>query len=181
MAQGVGINLDIEDCPYLADQPVVVIQHEGLIAESTDNETTPTVVRTGTIDSRNEAATRRDPPKPTTRRTTPSSPGLGAWENMDTLDVDKCMHMPDGLQTGEFLPSSLQEKLTDAWNCIHRFRQSTVTREDRDRVLKLILWHPQGLLHAPIRKGKDGLRQYKELASNFLLWRQRPMMELVNR
>ncbi len=68
------------------------------------------------------------------------------------------MHMPDGLQTVEFIPNCLKEEWIDAWNCVHRFRATAVTQEDKDRALKWVLWLPQGLLHVPIREGKDGLR-----------------------
>ena len=95
--------------------------------------------------------------------------------------MDQCMHMPEGLQTVEFIPSSLQEEWTYAWNCIHRFRAAAVTQEDKDRALKWILSLPQGLLHAPGRGGKDGLRQYRELTSRFVMWRRRQMAGLIEK
>ncbi len=108
------------------------------------------------------ATTRRDRPRPPTRRSLPTSPGLGAWEFIDTLDVDPFTHMPDGVATVEVIPISLQEEWTDAWNCVHRFRQSAVSQEDKDIALKRIMWLPQRLLHAMNKEDKDGLMQYME-------------------
>ncbi len=46
--------------------------------------------------------------------------------------------------------------------------------------MKWILWLPRGLLHAPQRRGKNGTRQYRELARRFVMWRERDMLGLVN-
>jgi len=45
--------------------------------------------------------------------------------------------------------------------------------------MKWILWLPQGLPHAPQRGGKNGTRQYKELARRFVMWRQNDMLGLI--
>ncbi len=83
------------------------------------------------------------------------------------------------MQTVEIIPNSLQEEWTEAWNAAHRLRQAEVTEEERERALKWILWLPQGLLHAPRRGGKNGTRQYMELARRFVMWRQRDMLGLM--
>jgi hypothetical protein len=54
-----------------------------------------------------------------------------------------------------------------------------MTEEENERALKWILWLPQGLLYAPKRGGKNGTRQYKELARRFIMWRQKDMLGLV--
>jgi hypothetical protein len=54
-----------------------------------------------------------------------------------------------------------------------------MTEEENERALKWILWLPQGLLHAPQRGGKNGARQYMELARRFVMWRQKGMLGLV--
>jgi hypothetical protein len=59
--------------------------------------------------------------------------------------------------------------------------QAARTDEENERALKWILWLPQGLLHAPQREGKNGARQYKEVARRFVMWRQRDMVEIVKK
>jgi hypothetical protein len=91
-------------------------------------------------------------------RALPTSAGLGACKFIDTIDVDQCVHMTDGLTIVDFIPSSLHEEWSDAWNCVYRFRQSAIIQDDKAIALKWIMWLPQGLLHTPSRGGKDGLR-----------------------
>jgi len=87
--------------------------------------------------------------------------------------------MPTGMRTVEFIPNWLQEEWTEAWNAVYRLRDATSTEEDRERALKWILRLPEGLLHSPRRGGKNGARQYKDMARRFLMWRQRDMMDLM--
>jgi hypothetical protein len=100
---------------------------------------------------------------------------------IDHLTVDQCATRPPGIHTVEIIPNSLQEEWTEAWNTVHRMRQAARTDEENERALKWILWLPQGLLHAPQRGGKNGARQYKELARRFVMWRQRDMLGLVKK
>jgi hypothetical protein len=58
------------------------------------------------------------------------------------------------LQTIEYIPNSLQEEWTEAWNAVHMLRQAAVSEEEKERAMKSILWLPQGLLHAPQIKGR---------------------------
>jgi hypothetical protein len=37
------------------------------------------------------------------------------------------------------------------------------------------------MMHAPQRGGKNGARQYRELARRFVMWRQRDMLGLVKK
>ena len=83
------------------------------------------------------------------------------------------------MQMVEFVPNSLQEEWTNAWNVAHELIRSAITKIDMERALKWILWLPQGLLHAPTRGGNNGARQYKEIARIFVLWRQRDMEGLI--
>ena len=87
--------------------------------------------------------------------------------------------MPMGMQTVEFIPNSLQDEWTGAWNTVYRMREEALTDEERDRALKWILWLPQGLLHASSRGGKKGARQYREMARRFVAWRKRDMQGLL--
>jgi hypothetical protein len=80
---------------------------------------------------------------------------------------------PMGMQTLEFIPNTIQEEWSYAWNVTHEIRWSAKTEIDKERALKRILWMPHGLLHAPTRGEKIGTRQFKEIARKFLLWRQR--------
>jgi hypothetical protein len=73
------------------------------------------------------------------------------------------------MQTLEFIPSTLQEEWTEAWNVAHELRRSAIIEEENERALKWVLWMPQGLLHTPTRGGKNGKRQYKEMARRFVL------------
>jgi hypothetical protein len=95
------------------------------------------------------------------------------------VTVDQCASRPSGVQTVEFIPNSLQTEWTEACNTVHRMRQAAMTEQDNERVLKWLLWMPHGLLHAPLRGGKNGIRQYKEMARRFVMWRQRDMSGLV--
>jgi hypothetical protein len=87
--------------------------------------------------------------------------------------------MPVGMMTVEFIPNSLQEEWTKAWNDVNRMRDGAETDEIRDRALKWILWLPHGLLHATNRGGKKGARQFRDLARRFVMWRQRDMTGLM--
>jgi len=80
-----------------------------------------------------------------------------------------------GMQTMEFVPNSLQDGWTKAWNDVHMMRDGAETDEIRDRALKYILWIPHGLLHASRRGGKNGARQFRDFARRFVMWRQRDM------
>ena len=62
---------------------------------------------------------------------------------------------------------------------VHELRRVAITEEENERALKWVLWMPQGLLHAPTRGGKNGNKQFKELARRFVLWRQRDMEGLI--
>jgi hypothetical protein len=44
-----------------------------------------------------------------------------------------------GMQTTEFIPNSLQEEWTEAWNTARELRKSAITTEEKDMALKLIL------------------------------------------
>jgi len=77
--------------------------------------------------------------------------------------------MPTGLQTLEFIPSSLQDEWTKAWNDVQRIRDAAGTKEERDMALKWIMWLPQGLLYAPSRGGQNGARQFRDLAKRFVM------------
>jgi hypothetical protein len=83
--------------------------------------------------------------------------------------------MPMRMQTVEFIPNSLQDEWTGAWNTVHKMRDAAATEEERDKALKWILWLPKGLLHASGRGGKNGTRQYRDLARRFVAWRKRHM------
>ncbi len=83
------------------------------------------------------------------------------------------------MHTVEVIPNSLQEEWTEAWNAAHMLRQAANTVEETERTLKWISWLPQGLLHTPQRGGKNGERQYMELARRFVLWRQKDMLGMV--
>jgi hypothetical protein len=89
--------------------------------------------------------------------------------------------MPPGIHTVEVIPNSMQAEWTEAWNTVHMMRQAARKDEENERALKWILWLPHGLLHAPQRGGKNGTRQYRELARRFIMWRQRDMMGLVKK
>jgi len=119
------------------------------------------------------------PESPRARRTNPDARGYGGWDAIDSLTVDQCARMPMGMQTVEFIPNSLQDEWTGAWNTVYRMREEALTDEERDRALKWILWLPQGLLHASSRGGKKGARQYREMARRFVAWRKRDMQALL--
>ena len=88
---------------------------------------------------------------------------------IESLTIHQCARMPMGLQTVEFIPNSLKDEWTKAWNDVHRMRDAAWTTEERDRALKWILWLPQGLLHAPSRGGQNGARQSRDLAKRFVM------------
>ena len=87
--------------------------------------------------------------------------------------------MPVGMQTMEFVPNSLQNEWTKAWNDVNMMRDGVETDEIRDRALKWIMWLPHGLLHASSRGGKKGSRQFRDLAKRFVMWMQRDMLGLM--
>jgi len=88
--------------------------------------------------------------------------------------------MPMGLQTVEFIPNSLQDEWTKAWNDVQRMRDAARTNDEREMArLKWELWLPQGLLHAPSRGGQKGTRQFRELARRFVMWRHKDIMGLM--
>ena len=95
------------------------------------------------------------------------------------MNVEQCGVSPPGMQTIEYIPNSLQEDWTEAWNSVHMLRQAAVTEEEKDRAMKWILWLPHGLLHAPQRGGSKGNSQYMEQARRFVRWRQRDMLAIV--
>ncbi len=70
--------------------------------------------------------------------------------------MDQCGRMHVGMQTVEFVPNSLHDEWTKAWNYVKRMRDGAETDEIRDRALKWILSLPHGLLHASSRGGKKG-------------------------
>ncbi len=45
-----------------------------------------------------------------------------AWDTIGRLSVEQCARMPIGMQTVEFIPNSLQEEWTEAWNVTHEMR-----------------------------------------------------------
>jgi hypothetical protein len=87
--------------------------------------------------------------------------------------------MPMGMQTVEFIPNSLQEEWTGAWDTVHRMRDAAAKEEEKDRALKWILRLPHGLLHASCRGGQKGGKQYTDLARRFVTWRKRDMQGLM--
>ena len=95
------------------------------------------------------------------------------------MTLDQCARMPMGMQTDEFIPNSLQDEGTGAWNTMHMMRNAAVTEEERDKALKWIMWLPQGLLHAFGRGGKKGAIPYRDLARRFVAWRKRDMQGLL--
>jgi hypothetical protein len=60
------------------------------------------------------------------------------------------MHV--GMQTVEFVPNSLQDEWTKAWNYVNMMRDGAEKDEIRDKALKWILWLPNGSLHASRRR-----------------------------
>jgi hypothetical protein len=67
---------------------------------------------------------------PRTRRTNPGERGYGGWDAIDSTAVDQYARMPMGLQTTEFIPNSLQEKWTGAWNTVHKMRDAAANEEE---------------------------------------------------
>ena len=50
--------------------------------------------------------------------------------------VDQRARMPTGMQTVEFIPNSLHDEWTGAWNTLHKMRDAAMTDEERDMALK---------------------------------------------
>jgi hypothetical protein len=61
--------------------------------------------------------------------------------------------MPREMQTIEFIPNTLREECTNAWNMPHELQRAAITEEEKERALKLVMWMPQGLLHALTKGG----------------------------
>ncbi len=51
------------------------------------------------------------------------------------MTIDQCARMSMGMQTLEFIPNSLREECSRAWNIVHRMRDAAVSEEERDRAL----------------------------------------------
>jgi hypothetical protein len=83
------------------------------------------------------------------------------------------------MQIVEYVPISLQEKWTEAWNVANQLRRSATSEKDKERALKWLLMLPHGLLHAPTRGRSNRTRQCKEMARRFVLWMQRDMEGLI--
>ena len=126
-----------------------------------------------------EADDRQYPETPRRRRTHPDAPEFGGWDMIDNLTIQQCARMPMGLQTLEFIPNSMQDEWTKAWNDAQRMRDAAGTDEERGRALKWLLWLPQGRLHAPSRGGQKGARKFRDLARRFVMWRQKDMLGLI--
>ena len=120
--------------------------------------------RRGTLETEeNDTTSRRgeerqylESPRP--RRRNPDAPGEGEWDVIDRLTVDKCARMPVEMHTVDFVPNSLNDEWTRAWNDFTKMRDGAETQETRDSALKWISWLPHGLLHATSRGGKKGSR-----------------------
>ena len=67
------------------------------------------------------------------------------------------------LQTVEFIPNPLHDEWTKAWNDVQRIRDAVGTDNERDMVIKWVMWLP--------RKGSRGKR--------FVMWRQKDMTGLT--
>jgi hypothetical protein len=80
--------------------------------------------------------------------------------------------MPMGMQAVEFIPNTMQEEWTDAWNVAHEIIKTGKTDIDKERGFKWNMWMPQGLLPMPTRGGKNVTRQFKEIARRFLISRE---------
>ena len=98
---------------------------------------------------------------------------------LDAIIVEQCAIRPPGMQTIEFIPNSLREEWTEAWNSVHRLWQAAITVEEKERAMKWIVGLPQGPLHPPQRGGSKGNRQYRELARRFVRWRQGDKLAIV--
>ncbi len=96
-------------------------------------------------------SSRQFPQSPRTRMPNPDSRAYGGWDVIDSMTVTQCDVRPPGMQTVEIIPNSLQEEWIEAWNKAHRQRQTVETEEEKEQVLKWILWLPKGLLHTPQR------------------------------
>ena len=93
------------------------------------------------------------PKGPRPKRPNPDSPAYGGWDVLDAMNVEQCGVSPPGMQTIEYIPNSLQEDWTEAWNSVHMLRQAAVTEEEKDRAMKWILWLPHGCCMR--RKGEE--------------------------
>jgi len=65
--------------------------------------------------------------------------GAWGWDTIDILSTAQCARMPTGMRTVEFIPKSLQDEWSEAWNVTHRRRDAAETEEDKERDLKWIL------------------------------------------
>ena len=83
------------------------------------------------------------------------------------------------IQAIEFILYGMQEKWTDAWNFVHKCRESGVTQKGKDKAVKWLLWLPHGLLHSLARGGEVGLSQCRDLANILVLWIQIDMAEII--
>ena len=95
----------------------------------------------GTKDDRREAHTnaRRNPQSPDKRRNIHNEVGCESWDVIDIVSVKQCTRMPRGMHTVEFIPSSLQEGWTVAWNVVSDLRTNTQNEEESGRALKWLL------------------------------------------
>jgi len=100
-------------------------------------------------------------------------------EDGATMTVHQCARMPMVMQTLEFIPNSLHDEWTKAWNDVHKLRDAAGNDDARDRALKWILWLPQGLHHAPSKGGQKEARQFRDLARRLVMWRRKDMMGLI--
>jgi hypothetical protein len=69
-----------------------------------------------------EADHKHFPKSPANQRHATST-GATGWEAIDRLTVTQCARMPIGMHTTEFIPNSLQEECTEAWNTSHEIRK----------------------------------------------------------
>ena len=65
---------------------------------------------------------------------------MSGWDAFGKLTVTQCARMPMGMHTVEFIPNTLQEEWTYAWNVAHEIKRIATTEIDKDRELKWILW-----------------------------------------
>ena len=73
---------------------------------------------------------RKFPDPPRTTRGQHQSTRAGGWEAIDNLSVEQCARIPAEMQTIEFIPNSIQEEWTEAWNLVHQRRRSAITWEE---------------------------------------------------
>jgi hypothetical protein len=118
---------------------------------------------------------RRNPQSPSRRRIIHNEAGYGGWDVIDILSVTPCARMPRGMRTQEFIPNSLHEEWTTAWNVVRDLLINARTEEESEYASKWLLWLLHGLLHETMRCGKNGNMQFREMARRFSMWRQRDM------